>query len=129
MSCCQHLPPFSVRNNFLVAGFHRVSNLSSYLKEEQEQVKKKKKNGTVEEQNLPPPNNLFGMQITLSCKTKLKRLRKNFDLPPRSPGEKNGNPLQFSCLENSMDRGDWQATVHGVTESATTWRLTLSLTA
>ena len=35
----------------------------------------------------------------------------------RSPGEGNGNPLQFSCLENSMDREDGQATVHGVTKS------------
>ena len=35
----------------------------------------------------------------------------------RSPGEANGNLLQYSCLENSMDRGGWQATVHGVTES------------
>ena len=34
----------------------------------------------------------------------------------RSPGEGNGNPLQYSCLENSMDRGVWQATVHGVSE-------------
>ena len=33
----------------------------------------------------------------------------------RSPGEGNGNPLQHSCLENPMDRGDWRATVHGVT--------------
>ena len=33
----------------------------------------------------------------------------------RSPGEENGNPLQYSCLENSMGRGAWQATVHGVT--------------
>ena len=33
----------------------------------------------------------------------------------RSPGEGNGNPLQYSCLENPMDRGAWQATVHGVT--------------
>ena len=33
----------------------------------------------------------------------------------RSPGEGNGSPLQYSCLENSMDRGAWQATVHGVT--------------
>ena len=33
----------------------------------------------------------------------------------RSPGEGNGNPLQYSCLENLMDRGAWQATVHGVT--------------
>ena len=31
--------------------------------------------------------------------------------------EGNGNPLQYSCLENSMDRGAWQATVHGVTKS------------
>ena len=35
----------------------------------------------------------------------------------RSPGEGSGNPLQYSCLENSMDRGAWWATVHGVTES------------
>ena len=35
----------------------------------------------------------------------------------RSPGGGHGNPLQYSCLENSMDRGDWQATVHGVTKS------------
>ena len=33
----------------------------------------------------------------------------------RSPGEGNGNPLQYSCLENPMDRGSWQATAHGVT--------------
>ena len=32
----------------------------------------------------------------------------------RSPGEGNDNPLQYSCLENSMNRGAWQATVHGV---------------
>ena len=32
----------------------------------------------------------------------------------RSPGGGNCNPLQYSCLENSMDRGAWQATVHGV---------------
>ena len=32
----------------------------------------------------------------------------------RSPGVGNGNPLQYSCLENSMDRGAWRATVHGV---------------
>ena len=32
----------------------------------------------------------------------------------RSPGEENGNPLQYSCLENSMDRGTWRAPVHGV---------------
>jgi len=31
------------------------------------------------------------------------------------PGERKGNPLQYSCLENPMDRGVWQATIHGVT--------------
>ena len=34
----------------------------------------------------------------------------------RSPGEGNGNPLWYSCLGNPMDRGAWQATVHGVTK-------------
>ena len=37
----------------------------------------------------------------------------------RSPGEGNGNSLQNSCLENPMDRGAWQATVHGVAKSQT----------
>ena len=37
----------------------------------------------------------------------------------RSPGEGNGNPLQFSCLENPMDGGAWWATVHGVAKSRT----------
>ena len=37
----------------------------------------------------------------------------------RSPGEGNGNPLQYSCLENPMDRGAWWATVHGVVKSRT----------
>ena len=35
----------------------------------------------------------------------------------RSPAEGNGNPLQYSCLENPMDTGTWEVTVHGVTES------------
>ena len=37
----------------------------------------------------------------------------------RSPGEGNGNPLQYSCLENSMDRGAWWAAVHGIIKSQT----------
>ena len=41
----------------------------------------------------------------------------------RSPGGGHGNPLQYSCLENPMDRGAWRATVHGVTKSRTRLRL------
>ena len=37
----------------------------------------------------------------------------------RSPGTGNGNPLQYSCLENSTDREAWWATVHGITKSQT----------
>ena len=40
----------------------------------------------------------------------------------RSPGEGNGNPLEYSRLENPMDRGAWWATVHGVTKSQTRLR-------
>ena len=43
------------------------------------------------------------------------------------PEEGNGNPLQYSCLENSTERGAWQATVHGVAESETTEQPALSL--
>ena len=37
----------------------------------------------------------------------------------KSPGEGNGNPLQYSCLENPIDRGTWRVTVHGVKKSWT----------
>ena len=40
----------------------------------------------------------------------------------RSPGGGNGTPLQYSCLENPMDRGAWRATVHGVAQSRTQWK-------
>ena len=38
----------------------------------------------------------------------------------RSPGGGNGNPLQYSCLENPMDRGAWQAAIHSIAEPDTT---------
>ena len=37
----------------------------------------------------------------------------------RSPGEGHGNPLQYSCLDNSMDRGAWWASVHGIAKGWT----------
>ena len=37
----------------------------------------------------------------------------------RPPGGRDGTPLQYSCLENPVDRGAWRATVHGVTKSRT----------
>ena len=45
----------------------------------------------------------------------------------RSPGEENGNPLQYSYLENSMDRGAWWAIVHGVAKSLTEQLILFSL--
>ena len=45
----------------------------------------------------------------------------------RSPGGWHGNPLQYSCLENPMDRGAWRATVQGVERSQTQFSDTLSL--
>ena len=45
----------------------------------------------------------------------------------RSPGERKGNPFQYSCLQNPMDRGTWRAIVHGVAKSRHNWQLTLSL--
>ena len=41
----------------------------------------------------------------------------------RSPGEGNSSPVQYSCLENPMDRGDWRATVHGVAKKSVTSEL------
>ena len=62
---------------------------------------------------------------------RLKRLPRNVGDPGsipglgRSPGEGHGNPLQYSCLENPMDRGAWWATVYGVMKN---WALPSSVT-
>ena len=63
-------------------------------------------------------------QVALLVKNPLvnaEEIRETGSLPGsgRSLGEGNGNPLQYSCLVNPMDREDWQATVHGVTKSWT----------
>ena len=58
-----------------------------------------------------------GKQLACQCR---RWKRPEFDpWVRRSPGERPGNPLQYSCLENTMDRGAWWATVHRVTKSRT----------
>ena len=74
-------------------------------------------------------NNAFGPGIASKCTVPHSSVGKEsacnsggLGLIPglgRSPGEGNGNPLQYSCLENPTDRGAWRATVHGVTMSRT----------
>ena len=87
------------------------------------------------EQNMPPPNlPLWHVDcseqkaiqtqqtqekpfyLSLNCVQELYR-----GPVPESLGEGNGNPLQYSCLENSMDRGDWWATVRGAAKSWSDW--------
>jgi len=53
------------------------------------------------------------MEVGLECKVLQVTLKKT-TFKENFPGEGNGNPLQYSCLENPIDRGAWQATVHGV---------------
>ena len=67
---------------------------------------------------------LWASQVVLVVKNLLANAGdvKDVGLIPglgRSPGEGNGNPLQYSCLENPMDGGAWWATVHGVAKSQT----------
>ena len=62
------------------------------------------------------PRWLRGKESDCQCR-RLKRPRASFPGLGRSPGEGHGHPLQYSCLENPMDRGIWQARVHRVTKS------------
>ena len=70
------------------------------------------------------PAGTSGKQPTCQCR-RHKRPRFN-PWVARFPGEGNGNPLQYSCLENPMDRGAWQSTVHRVANSWT-WLKQLSM--
>ena len=56
------------------------------------------------------PGVTSGEEPACQCKSSIPGLA-------RSHGGEDGNPLQYSCLENPMDRGAWQATVHGVEKS------------
>ena len=68
------------------------------------------------------PRRLSGKESASQCRTfKRPGLILGKGSPGRrSPGEGNGNPLQYSCLENPMDRGAWRATVHGVAKESDT---------
>ena len=61
------------------------------------------------------PRLLSGKESACQCRSQ-RRFRFNPGLG-RSPGGGNGNPLQYSCLENPMDRGAWWTVVHGVAKS------------
>ena len=63
------------------------------------------------------PGDACGKEPACQC----RRYKRSGLIPGsgRSPGEGHGNPLQYSCLENPMDREAWQTTVHEVTESWT----------
>ena len=70
----------------------------------------------------PKPYSMWASQVALMVKNppaSAGDLRDAGSIPGsgRSPGEGHGNPLQYSCLENPMDRGAWWATGHGVAKS------------
>ena len=73
--------------------------------------------------NFPLFLTLFGSSLVAQMVKNLPALQAgDLGLIPgsgRSPGEGNGNPLLYSCLENPMDGGTWWATVHGVAKSWT----------
>ena len=66
---------------------------------------------------------LMGFPHWLDCKESACNAGDLGSIPAsgRSPGRGNGNPLQYSCLENSIDRGAWWATVHGAVTRLSNW--------
>ena len=64
---------------------------------------------------------ILGGSVAKNCLANTGDARDAGSIPGsgRSPGGGHGNPLQYSCLENPMDRGAWWATVHGVGKSRT----------
>ena len=73
------------------------------------------------QENIPQPSKLKGFLSGSALKESTYNAGDEGSVPGsgRSPGEGNGNPLQYSYLENPMDREAWWATVHGVTKSQT----------
>ena len=91
--------PFSISYYFptaAVTNYHKLGSFKGFAGERASVVKKKKKKSACQTGD---PGSIPGLG--------------------KSPGEGNGNPLQYSCLENSMDRGAWWATVHGVAKTRT----------
>ena len=66
-----------------------------------------------------PYRNLQGFSMTQQFRIHLQFRRCGLPGSGKSPGGGHGDPLQYSCLENLMDRGRWEATVHEVTKSQT----------
>ena len=76
--------------------------------------------GRFPEEGIGYPLQYSWVSLVVQMVNNLPAMRETWVLAQgRSPGEGNGNPLQYSCLENSVDRGAWQATVHGVAKSQT----------
>ena len=77
--------------------------------------------GTFFLRRVPHPMACRASQVALVVKSLPVDTRDSGSIPVlgRSPGGGNGNPLQYSCLKNPVDRGGWQFTVHGVAKSQT----------
>ena len=69
--------------------------------------------------SIPGPGTeiLHAVELSLRALEPVCHIWRAHMMQGRSPGERHGNPLQYSCLENPMDRAAWQATDHGVAKS------------